>query len=212
MRLAAGIIAFNDRKSLFRTLSTLTGCHYIFLVDGRFADFDYPTDLSDDGTRDLPELFENVVLIDCPATDEVTKRNRYLQACREYGIDYLIIIDSDEYVIDADWTRFFQNLAVLETTENVLGLSCCYDGTHFGPYPRLWKNPGQMEYYRCHNIFKNTTNGQIMRSPPASTVVEGIKLAWDVSLRTAEQERKTSEYQAKLIAKEKPIKRELFGG
>lgn len=210
MKLAVGTIVFRDRVSLHRTLATCQPAHYVFVVDGRFDGYDYHTDLSDDGTRELCEQFENVVLIDCPA-DEVTKRNRYLQACREYGIDYLLIVDSDEYVIEADWWRFYQNLGKLTTTENILGIWCKNQDGHEGVFPRLWKNPGEMEYYRCHNVFKKISNGQLTRSTAEAPYVEGIKLAWDASLRTREHEAKTSAYQSKLIAHEKSIKRELFG-
>ena len=180
------------------------------MVDARYPDFDYHTDLSDDGTRELAEEYENVILIDCPA-DEVTKRNRYLEACREYGIEYLLIIDSDEYLIERNFTQFIKSCEAYNGPDEILGISCCYDGVNYGAYPRLWKNPGNWEYHRNHNIFKNRTNGQLLRSPPTATVIEGIKMAWDVSLRTREQESKTSEYQAKLMAKEKAVKRELFG-
>ena len=98
----------------------------------------------------------------------------------------------------------------LTTTENVLGVLCKYDGVNEGVYPRLWKNPGEMEYYRCHNIFKHRNNGQLIRSPAESALVEGIKLTWDATLRTPEHEQKISEYQAKMKAREIPIKRELF--
>lgn len=211
-KLAAGCIVFRDRLSTHRMLSTLTDCEYVFLVDGKFTDYEYHTELSDDGTRELAEAYENVVLIDCPGS-EVDKRNRYLQACREYGIDYLLIIDSDEYVIERNWNAFRRNLndQMIDLDTNIYGVSCCYDGLNFGTYPRLWKNPGEMEYYRCHNIFKKISNGQIIRSPPNAKCIDGIKLAWDVSLRTREHEQKTSEYQARMMAKEKPIKRELFG-
>lgn len=194
-----------------RMLSSLTDFPYVFLVDGRYPDYDYHTDLSDDGTRELAEAFENVVLIDCPASDEVTKRNRYLEACREYGIEYLLIIDSDEYLIERNFTQFIKNLQDYDGSDEILGIQCRYDGVNYGAYPRLWKNPGNWEYYRNHNIFRHRNTGLILRSPPAATVMEGIKMAWDTSLRTAEHEAKTSAYQAKLIAKEKAVKRELFG-
>lgn len=201
---------FQDRKSLYRTLSSCHQTNYHFVIDGRFPDYPYHTDLSDDGTREICDQFENVVLIDCPA-DEVTKRNRYLQACREYGIDYLLIIDSDEYIIEADWWRFTQNLAKLTTTENILGIWCRNQDGHEGVFPRLWKNPGEMEYYKCHNIFKKICNGQLTRSSADAPYVEGIKIVWDASLRTPENEARTSEYQRKLIAKEKPLTRDIFG-
>lgn len=210
MKIAVGTVVFNDRKSLYRTLSTCHQANYIFVIDGKFPDYDYPSQLSDDGTRDICEQFDNVVLIDCPA-DEVTKRNRYLQACREYGIDYLLIVDSDEYLYDINWWAFCQNLAKLTTTENILGIWCKNQDGMESVYPRLWKNPGEMEYYRCHNVFKKISNGQLIRGNAEAPYVEGVKITWDASLRTPESEVRTSEYQAKLIAHEKPIKRELFG-
>lgn len=211
MRLAAGIIVFNDRLSLMRTLSSLTECDYVFVVDGKFPDFDYPSQLSDDGTRDICEEFDNVILIDCPGP-EVDKRNRYLQACHDYNIDYLIPIDSDEWVIDTDWIKFRRNCEDLPNNQNIFGLSCRYDGVNFGVYPRLWRAPAEMEYYRCHNFFRHKPTGNVFRSPSNAPLVEGIKLAWDDSLRKKEWIDKTYQYQVKLIEKEKPIKRQLLDG
>lgn len=179
----------------------MTEVDIVYCVDGKFPDYDYPVELSDDGSRELVLSYTNTVLIDCPA-DEVTKRNRYLEACKE---SVAIMIDSDEYVLEADWSVFRKNCEKLPADKNLFGLLAKHtDGP--GIYPRLFRAPQEMEYHRCHNFFRHKPTGDIFRSPSLSTAVEGLTLAWDDSLRKQDHIDRTFEYQKRLIEKEKPMK------
>ena len=50
------------------------------------------------------------MLIDFPRS-EFEKRSKYLEYCFTYSVDILLIIDSDEFVLNnADWNIFRRNL------------------------------------------------------------------------------------------------------
>lgn len=214
MKLGASVCFFNDRASLQRCLDSITnGVDVIFCIDGRYPDFDYPTDLSDDGSRELVKSYLNSMLIDYSGP-EPAKRNRYLQACQEYGIDYCLMIDSDEYILEADWPAFRTNCKrVCNDSTNVYGVNFRYTTTpppDYTPYPRLWFKPYEMEYYQCHNIFRHKPSGNYYRSPATAPLIEGITLTGDDSLRSPDFIKKSYDYQVKLIEHEKPIKKSLL--
>lgn len=205
MKLACGIVVFNDRDSLKRTLDSLGEMDNIYVIDGSFPAYSYPSDLSDDGTRELCSQYKAVELVDYPST-EVSKRNKYLELCKRDGVDFLLIIDSDEYVLDADWDAFRRNCEQLTNdSANIYGIRCYYnikEHRDTSVYPRLWRKPSEMEYHQCHNVFRHIPTGNTFRSPSDSKEIPGIKLAWDDSLRNKEWLSKTYDYQVKLIEDE----------
>src|SRR5689334_22428156 len=96
-KVAAGLIFYEDAKSLVRCLDSLDNFDCVICVDGRFSEFTSCANeagLSDTGTREIVESYRNTLLIDYPRRDEVRKRNAYLQLAKEY--DWLLVIDSDE--------------------------------------------------------------------------------------------------------------------
>ena len=129
-KIAAGVCFYNDYLSLRRCLESLQkdNVDLVFCVDGRFKQFGeagkYP-DLSDDGSRDLVLSYDNTILIDMPNSWEVQKRQAYIKACEDFGIDYLLIIDSDEYIlydqhdptVGTNWDKFIDKM--IQTCESV---------------------------------------------------------------------------------------------
>ncbi len=200
MKIAGGLIFFDDCKSLERCLPSLINIDTVFCIDGRFAMYDCTTnsDLSTDGSRELVLSYPNTVLVDYPGVSEVDKRNKYLQLAKNY--DWLLIIDSDEYVIE------FDRLQLAEIKE---GNIFCINFNNLGHptiAPRLWRKPYEMEYLEAHNIFRKRGTGQIQRSTAGGPIIEGIAMASDDSLRTRDREAAATAYQVKLIAQEKAIK------
>src|SRR5438876_1193322 len=111
-KMAAGIIFFNDHSNLERCLQSINdGVDMIFAIDGRFPNFPGSSDLSTDGSRELVRSYSKCLLIDFPG-QEFKKRSKYLDYCSIYSIDVLLIIDSDEFVLDnaSDWNLFRDNL------------------------------------------------------------------------------------------------------
>lgn len=202
-KLGSGLIFYNDRASLKRCLDSLTVLNPVFCIDGRFPNFSGDGDLSTDGSRELVKSYTNTILVDYPGS-EVDKRNKYLELAAKYGLSHLLIIDSDEWILDVDWPRLEKSLEAQQS-----GNIFCINFVNLGNEtvaPRLWRNPGELEYLEAHNIFRRRGSGEITRSTAGGPLIEGITLAGDANLRTKEQEVKTSDYQTWLIAHEKAIK------
>lgn len=129
-KIAAGVCFYNDKLSLRRCLESLQkdNVDLVFCVDGRFKQFGekgkYP-DLSDDGSRELVLTYDNTILIDMPDSWETQKRQAYLKACHDFDIDYLLIIDSDEYILydpydpnqGTNWDKFIEKM--IQTCESI---------------------------------------------------------------------------------------------
>lgn len=111
IKYASGTIFYNDVKSLERCLESLKDkVDLMICVDGRFKHFkgSGDDDLSTDGSRELVTSYDNALLVDVPNSYEIQKRTAYLKLCERVNAEYLLIVDSDEYVYEpeTDWELF----------------------------------------------------------------------------------------------------------
>lgn len=113
IKFASGTIFYNDCKSLERTLNSLHDkVDLMICIDGKFKHFKDKNNetggLSNDGSRELVRSFDNAVLLSVPESYEIQKRQAYLDYCVKVHAEYLLIVDSDEYVYEpeTDWPKF----------------------------------------------------------------------------------------------------------
>lgn len=231
MKIAAGVCFYNDCKSLERTLQSLVDkVDYMVCVDGRYKGFkDSGDGLSNDGSRELVRSFNKSVLINMPNVYEVEKRQGYLDWCDRARPDWLLIIDSDEYVSEYDKTVLESKLAQMSMGQyaqyNVFAVMLeVYSGKYdhivwsfvsgqppqttregerrYEHSPRLWARPWEMEYYLRHYHFRKkdpTSSLHYQEQNPAVAIVSGMKLNHDHALRTREHLEKRREYQRQLV-------------
>jgi hypothetical protein len=191
MKIASATVFYNDKRSLRRTLDSLTDkVDYMICVDGKYKHFDdgNVSGLSTDGSRELVHEYDNALLYDKPNCFEIEKRQEYLDICSYwYDIckdpDFLLIIDSDEYIAEYDEVAFKGALSDLINavgkyqTYNVYGImlevnSGKYDhivhefvngqkpqvsnqdNRQYQHSPRLWFKPWEMEYNMRHYNFR----------------------------------------------------------
>jgi hypothetical protein len=216
MRLAAGCCLYEKSlPNVKRCVESIKNhVDYIFAIDGRFDHFPDHSLLSSPEIRSYLSSIENVVLDDHPGP-EVSKRQRYCELCRQHQCEFLLIIDSDEYVMEhGDWGRFKDNLSKLGDDRNIYGVRFAYavpvhaDTT---PYPRLWWNPWEVSYVK-HNLWQTQRQGSV-RSTSECPVVEGITMAGDNNLVSREYIDKGIQYQTWLLKQENPVEKtwqELF--
>ena len=126
MIITACICFYNAEKELERCLESLDlnkpyGIDYALCIDGKYPNFKGKSKLSNDGSREVVKSFRHAILLDC-ADYEIHKRNAYLKAAENGETDYILIIDSDEYINpglgqdnkDKDWKLFRSNLEDLQ--------------------------------------------------------------------------------------------------
>lgn len=152
MKVGVGLSFYNDVHGLSVLLASLQDhvIEKILAIDGRYPGFHSPDDLSTDGSRQVVKSYPNTVLVDLPAT-QIQKRNKYLQLSKEYGLDFLLILDSDEYIIDVNWSVFKH--ACEESVRLDEYQYRIYDVRYqnemewdLGERPRVWFRPWEIRY------------------------------------------------------------------
>ena len=207
--LAVACCGNDDNYGLDRLARTCcNNVDLFFYIDGPFKNYKgkQVSDIS------VPEAYSNMIYVYKPKLLEHEKRQVYLDLCKEYGIDYLLIIDNDEYVHpDSSWDKFreeresicndrdhlyyIKNYTEINTGESkmLLGLD----------QPRLIKNPSQVHYLNQHHyqFAINGTNEAIT----AKDTLYSIKLCHDPSYRSQKRKDNHDRYIKWLTAYERAM-------
>jgi hypothetical protein len=188
---------------------------YIYAIDGKFEFYESSDLLSSPDVRNYIRSIDNVYLVDLPNRKEPEKRNKYIELMQQNLSDWALMIDADEYITDeTDWDATYQHLLELTNEERhpaIFGVTLKPYGTskkELG-YPRLWRAPYLIQYYKTHNFFKFETNDKIYRSSTSWPTIRGIFMQGNDKLREQEYLDKSYKYQSKLMEYEKPLKTEL---
>ena len=206
MRLGVGYCFYNDLKSIQRSVPTfINEVDLVLAVDGKFSLRD-GSDYSTDGSTEYLDSFDNVIINKFVGMEH-DKRQQYIEMAKKYDIDYIIIIDSDEYINDANWDIFRENLE--KNNDSISGVKFYYTDKDYTSYPRIWKT-GHVNYWKTHNIFE--VDGSLVRSPPNLKTIEGISMSMNDDLRDDDYLLKTSEYQSRMLDYEIPLRHALRDG
>lgn len=194
--LAVGCCGYDDPEGLERLIeSCWKHIDLFFYIDGPFADYPIVA-VSDYITADIITDYPNVIYRYEPLLPEYYKRQIYLDLCKEYGVDFLIIADTDEYFHpESDWGEF------PEERERVCGNDYLYNiknytvvgGLLLGlDQPRLIKNPAKLQYLNGHHymLAEKGTDEAII----AKDTLYSIKLCHDPSIRSPERQEKHDQY------------------
>ncbi|MHA1961702.1 MAG: glycosyltransferase family A protein [Candidatus Thorarchaeota archaeon] len=205
MEWAAGVIFFDDKKSLGRCLDSIhEHVDYLICVDGRFAEFEAPNNLSTDGSRETVCSYPNSILVDFGGRRQPEKRNKYLQLAAELGVDTLLVVDSDQYV-EGDFLEFKENalkaiekagdgpcLFSVRIRNEKEGFSYTFDSQRVYFRPQFLRMHPVCHYY----LYDTTHNPPLLirttKIPRGDTVnhhsptIEGIELRQNDTLRDEE--------------------------
>jgi glycosyltransferase involved in cell wall biosynthesis len=193
MIITACICFYNAVAELERCLESLDlgkkkkgGIDQAICIDGKYPNFEGKSKISTDGSLGIVKSFPHTSLY-VNADYEIHKRNRYLELAEETSpaTDYILIIDSDEYIDpeNKNWKGFRENLATMhnknlghdiwsidiesnsddyvETVEQILGKPYQKKKRHFWdvreyqPKPRIWYHPWQFEYFLNHYTWRH---------------------------------------------------------
>jgi hypothetical protein len=198
LNIAVGISFYNDRRSLIRCMDSVYGnVDYILAVDGKYSYNTYNEEpLSTDGSREyirdkaLNFDGQGLYLIDSPNLTEFAKRQVYIDLTKDYGIDVLLILDSDEYVYACDWVKFraecYQKMIVRDKMMwNIynIGFREPFDR------PRLWFKPWEIGIGPTHYDFwrkDDPTFKEINLGGDTIHLVGNIVISHKHDLRTAD--------------------------
>lgn len=229
MRIGAGIVFFDDAKGLKRCLHSIaSNVDLVITIDGKFKEFDEDYDISIDGSREVVESFPNTRYYCYPNITEIEKRNKYLEIAAKLGIDFLIVIDSDEYaVIDKEELR--RNLhfimagkelseACNEFIPEVYGVKM-FDEQYekqnmiIERYnERLLYKPGFLRYSAIHsNLIDINNSNRNFTTSKYTGEIDGITLYNDDRLRSSSYISKSLKYQTYLFNSERIERKRIVG-
>lgn len=175
---------------------------YCFVIDGKYKDYDSDFPMSTDGLDYLVEKYHNVVLEVAENLLEYQKRSVYLDMCREYDIDCLVIADSDEYFYDCDWKQFRKDLLRckgwiynIKNYNAIMGMKVPVDS------PRVWMKPQELEYKNeRHFMFGRIGHDSAL---VAKETLYSLKMIHDPTIRSQDRTEKHDQYIKKLEEYEK---------
>jgi hypothetical protein len=217
--LAIGIAFYQDRDGLKRLLDSLEPIEHlissIYAIDGRFIGPDF-------GSAEDPDLsnvadFNNskLKIISCAAA-EWQKRQRYLDECYHDRPDFLLIPDTDEYLVVESIEAFEEHLTQIKQSaspqyiyHNVYDVNFIDKSESIiNTKPRIWFRPYQMKYINSLSFcnkqyvhYHTGPNGQMY----AIGLIKGISLIHNKNLRSKEHETKNKEYRYRLANYVTPI-------
>ena len=82
-------------------------------IDGRYPLFDWPHNKSTDGSTELLHNKYNAEIVQFrEPVEQIDKRNKYLEIAEKEGMDYVLVLDTDDYVHPRyqKWDKLYQQL------------------------------------------------------------------------------------------------------
>ena len=185
----------------------------IYAVDGKFEEFNSDQLLSTADVRAYLKSIPNVELVDFPNRLEHEKRQVYLDLCSRDMIDWLLIMDADEFITDeTNWevakARMLQltNESRLPQIFGMPYINPAKQGKRELGYPKIWRAPYLIKYMETHNFFQYTTDGKVYKSSTDWERIPGIFARANDNLRSKEYLEESYKYQLKLMKRESPYK------
>lgn len=209
MKIAAGIVEYGDAEGLQRCLLSLDigkgGFDGAIVIHRRFDHFDLNEPYHYEDTLAVTKKFPNIWLEvgdDENPENRITQveaRNFYMIKAGELGYDWLMVIDSDEFVLPgADWKEFRRQLEFVQSlklSDQIFDIE--FDGSisESGPRPRLFLDPGSIRYWIKHYWFCCMKKMVLQKGiGDAGRVITGIKLKHSKIIRTMNHVRATEDY------------------
>lgn len=212
MKIAAGIVEFGDAEGLQRCLTSLDigngGFDGAIVVHRRYEHFELKDPYHWQNTVAVVKKWPNGTIWlgsaddDSPDTPKITQvdaRNQYMEKAGELGYDWLMVIDSDEFVLpNPDWKEFRRQLEYiqgLKLDDQIFDVEFFGSISDSGAFPRLFLYPQSVRYWIKHNWFVCTTKQILYKGVgDAGRIVTGIALRHGKVIRTMEHMRATQDY------------------
>jgi hypothetical protein len=124
--LAIGVIFYQDSAGLIRLIESLKPINpfisSIYAIDGRFVGPDYGSnedpELSTDLDFNFSLLTDKLKIISLSNKKEWHKRQAYIEECYRDKPDFLLVLDSDEYLEVYELEHFEKKLTIMKEAHN----------------------------------------------------------------------------------------------
>lgn len=137
---------------LERCLDSLQSFYPVFVINGKWNDMSGNNPRSTDKANDLIDSYSNIIHISSPNQPEFVNRNKYLDLAMKFNLDYLIWVDSDEWV-EMPLGKEFMIRGIEQHDFDFASCVHYYSKRHGGPskQKRLIKYPGFLRHRLKHN-------------------------------------------------------------
>ncbi|MGH9923841.1 MAG: hypothetical protein ACRD5B_00540 [Nitrososphaeraceae archaeon] len=230
LTIAAGVVFFDDEKGLQRCLRSIqTYVDLIIAIDGRFKHFEDDHDFSIDNSRRVVESFPNATYYCYPNLTEIDKRNKYLEIAGSKNIDFLLVIDSDEYAV-IDMNEFSENLTRIKQYKtsshidrktkdipDVYGIKIFEKHIEKPDFireryiERIFYKPAKLRYQLIHcNMVDIDKPSRNFTTRKYTSEINGITLYNDDDLRNNHYLERSIQYQKNLLEGEIDARKKIF--
>ena len=168
----------------------------MIVIDGKFRYFEDDHEISSDNSRDVVESFSNSAYCCYPNLTEIEKRNKYLEFAGDKNMDFLLVIDSDEFAV-VNEVDFLFNLDKLRNSK-------INSGRRDGDNPDVYGVKIFEKHFEKPNFIRE-------RYIVYSSELHGITLYNDDDLRTNHYLEKSVQYQSILLEGERAAREKIFG-
>lgn len=204
MKVCVGVVEYGDPQGLNRLLGSLAlgngGMDGAIIIHGRFANFPRKFENAFEETIKVIDkhVFEsgnvNIHCIQYPEdkqASQIEMRNAYLDLASKLGYDWLLVMDSDEYITPyPDWKAFRETLEFemsLKVRSQIYDVMFTGIAARDGSRPRLFYRPGTIRYWKKHYWFiLNETQTLLKGRGDAGKAIGSIYLTHDKTTRNAQ--------------------------
>lgn len=142
MKVAVGINYYDDLHGLLYSFEAKPGFYdkvdKIYLIDGRYKDRDDMPEYNPAEMDYISGKYRKVHYVQMFNRTQIEKRNRYIEMAEKDDMDFLIVLDSDEWLHIRDIGVLHR---VLDRPEQCFPIMQTHEVIGTQPRPRLFKKP-----------------------------------------------------------------------
>jgi len=177
-KISIGINYWDDAEGLMRLLQSLPNIiTRIYIIDGAYPGRYEKPRYKDEMTMAIVHSMRNITYIKMNDAKQIDKRNKYWELAQKDGMEWLIVIDSDEYMeIDEPYMFSAYLLKMIEQFPK----SRCFpiEGNnlgHFTAAPRLFRAPFN---YRHIQQKTNISHGSLY-DPDGKEIIDEMYIYYE---------------------------------
>lgn len=197
-KIGVGINFFDDPYGLERILTSngfYKNIDKIFLIDGRYKNRNDKPEHDELLVKMVSSRYDKIHYVKMNDYKQIEKRNKYWELAEQYNMDYMLVLDSDEYAVIED--NFQDTLKTLETRDaQCFPIYQSHPQVTEMPRPRLFKAPFDFRHIESKttishgSLYKKDGHEVIndmhrwFKDHPKLTGIPGIRLYHDKKFRT----------------------------
>jgi len=143
-KIAVGINYWDDPKGLIKILTNDTVYDYVdkfYVIDGRYEGRHDEPESHVDYLSDLEKIYSKLHVVSMDGAKQIDKRNTYWKLAQAENMDFVIVLDSDEY-LTFDIPKLESSLrTVLDRPEKCFPVMSDMQHIAVMSRPRLFKGP-----------------------------------------------------------------------